>query len=104
MAEPEEHLTMLGAGLSLPCVSTTPTHVQSWQCQQWPQGCQEPTATFTMGGLQLHPTGSRNPCPVLPLHPSPGAAAMLNPQTSAACRALISSCVTMTWQQPPARG
>lgn len=33
MAEPEEHLTFLGAGLSLPCVSTTPTHMQSWDAR-----------------------------------------------------------------------
>lgn len=29
MAEPEEHLTMLGAGLPLPSASTTSTHLHS---------------------------------------------------------------------------
>lgn len=33
MAEPEEHLTMQGAGLSLPSVNRTPTHLQSWDAR-----------------------------------------------------------------------
>lgn len=52
MAEPEEQLTTLGADCPSP-VSAQPQPMCSLGMpvdQQWPQGCQEATTTFTMGG------------------------------------------------------
>lgn len=82
MAEPEEHLTMLGAGLSLSRVSTTPTHVHVGMpvYQQWPQGCQEATTTFTLGGPRCFtPQVPEAPAQCCLSTPPPRAAAKLKP-------------------------
>lgn len=114
MAKPEEHLTMLGAGWSLPCVSTTLTHLQSWDT------CGPAMVPRLPGGYNhLHCVGACCFTPQVPETPTQcslsyptqncsHAELPLKPQPFAPCRTLIFQLchhdlagAFSTWLRPP---